>query len=169
MLIMSSREQIGCASSACMLIAFLVCTFLIGGTAAKIAMVLYSVIVGLGLAMCVISLINIKSVSMATGIVDDPSTGRRKVDIGRYDQFIEDYDNRYSGIYLVTFLFQMAWVAALVFAEYYIILAAFLASLVASETAKYRMYQCMKKNKMAWGAAAFIPEIQNFFNKDKEE
>lgn len=140
-----------------------------GGLAAIIALGVWLFLVMIVMISVVGILIDPKSKSMDIGITRDEN-GEGSPNTAAWDEYIVDYDNRYKSSTLwASILLQMALLV--VFIHYGQLYAAviFIISMVLCEAARYRMYRCIKKNKLGWGAAAFVVGIQNFLKDIVED
>jgi len=148
------------------IVLWLVCAFClltIGGKAATVVIVLYSIIAGFSFLGILYQAISPRSASMGIGIVVE--NGKKTMKFENYDKATSMYENRLSTwLFWASTCLSLGWAVIFLSAGVNFLAYAVAILFVVSEIAKYRIYKCTKKNKTAWGAAMYINEIQNLFN-----
>ena len=156
------------SSTIALLITCAICILLIGGTIAVIAVVLYCIMIAIGLLGILANIFNPETSGMQVGLVKEPDS-KLTIDINRYDEFIRLYENRIFSIWFwLSIPVALSWPIVFLtggFAKTAYASAIFFAL---GEIAKYQIYRTIKKNKDSWGTAAYINEINNFFNGKKK-
>ena len=153
----------------CIAILIMVICLKTGGLAATIALGVWLLAVIVTLVGTVSILIDPKSQSMDIGITRD-KTGKGSPNVAAWDEYIVEYDNRYKNLSLwLLILIQMILFTAFIHYGYLYAAIIFVVSMALYEAARYRMYKCIKKNKLGWGAAGFIIGIQDFMKDISKE
>ena len=144
------------------------CILKIGGTTAIVAVVIYYVAIGLGSITTLEQLFNPTKHGMGMGVVLEPD-GRKGIDLELYDKFVFVYEYRFSNIWFwMAIPIILTWPAIFLVGGFPIAAYIYFAMIIVSEIANYRVYKTIKENKTIWGAAAYINEINNFFNGKKK-
>lgn len=146
----------------CIAILIMAVCLQIGGLAAIIALSMWLLLVMIVLIGVVRILINPKNKSMDIGIARDEN-GKGHPNAAAWDEYIIDYDNRGKNPSLwISLLIQMALLATFINYGHLYAAVIFVVSMVLCEAARYRMYRCIKKNKLGWAAASFVVEVRDF-------
>lgn len=149
--------------------AAILCILKIGGLTATIAVIIYCILLGLTIIGILEQMFNPKAVGKRLGIKTDLKTGKASIDMSRYDQFIDRYEHRFSNIWFwLDIPIAMSWIVIFLVGGFPIISYMTPGVYMCSEIGRYRIYKIVKDNKTAWGAAAYVNEIQNFFGKKRE-
>ncbi len=153
----------------CIAILIMVICLKTGGLVATIALGVWLLAVMVVLVGAVSILIDPKSKSIDIGITRD-KTGKGSPNVAAWDEYIVEYDNRYKSLSLwLSILVQMVLLSAFIHYGYLYAAIIFVVSMTLCEAAKYRIYKCIKKNKLGWGAAGFIIGIQDFMKDISKE
>ena len=152
------------------IILWITCAFFlltVGGKAGTVVIVLYSILAGLAFLGALCQAISPKFVSMGVGIVIE--NGKKTMKLENYDEAMSMYENRLSTwLFWLSTCITMGWVALFLSAGVNFLVYTVIVLFVVGEIAKYRIYNCIKKNKDFWGAAMYINEIQNFFGEHEK-
>lgn len=142
-----------------------VCILKIGGPASIVVIIVYctmTFILSLGVLA---QIAKPGDVGMQMGIVRG-SDNSPTIDLKIYDEYTYEYEHRMSSIWFWVFApLALAWPIVFLMGGFTKIAYISLASIVFAEIGKYRVYKAIKDNKQTWGAAAYINEIRNFFDK----
>ena len=145
-----------------------VCILEIGGMVGMAVIVLYCIMLFIFCLTVITHILHPKLIGMQIGIIKGPD-GNATIDLKLYDQYTYTYEHRLSLIWFWLFIpLTLAWPIIFLFAGFTKLAYIALASIISSEIGKYRVYRAIKENKTAWGGAAYINEIRNFFNKGKK-
>ena len=145
------------------------CILKIGGLVATIFVSIYCILLGLTAIGILEQLFNSKAVGMKLGMALDPKTGLASLNMGRYDQFIETYEHRFSSMWFwLDIPITMGWVIIFICGGYSLIAYISIAIYMGTEVGRYEVYKAVKKNKDGWGAAMYVNEISNFVEKKEE-
>ncbi|KKM79890.1 hypothetical protein LCGC14_1345330 [marine sediment metagenome] len=153
----------------CIAILIMIVCMQIGGLISAIALGIWFAILMLALIDLIRTTINPKFKSMGIGIIVDEN-GKRQLNPTAWDECIIAYENRWKSlVFWLSLLIQMTWLAALLHYGHLYVAIIFVISLAITEVTSYRVYKCIKKNKLGWGAAGFIIGIQDFMKDISKE
>lgn len=141
----------------------------IGGFVAIIALGMWLLLVMVVLIGVVGMLIDPKIKGMDIGITRDEN-GRGSPNVTAWDEYITEYDNRYKSLALwLAVLLQMILFAIFIHYGYLYAAIIFVTSMILCEAARYRIYKCIKKNKLSWGVASVIVGMQDLHKEIVED
>ena len=140
------------------------CLLTISGKAATVVIVGCSILAGLSFLGALLQAVSPKSTAMGIGVV--MVNGKKAPRHKNYDVAVAMYENRLSTwLFWLSTCLTLSWVALFLLAGVNFLAYTVIILFVISEIAKYRIYNCIKKNKDAWGAAMYLCDIQNFFKE----
>ena len=145
------------------------CILKISGLTATIVVIIYCILLGLTILGIFEQIFKSEAVGMRLGMALDPKTGKVSLDMGRYDQFIETYEHRFSNIWFwLDIPVTMAWVIIFLAGGFSTVAYISIAVYMGLEIGRYEVYKAIKKNKDGWGAAMYISEVRDFVKKKEE-
>ena len=151
-----------------MLLVMIVC-LQIGGITSIIAVSIWLLIFILATVSLISTAIDPKNKSIELGITVDEN-GKRQPSPTAWDKYMVSYENRWkSPLFWLSQLIQLAWLAAFLHYGYLYAAIILVTSAALAEAARWRIYKCIKKNKLGWGAAGFIIGMQDFMKDISKE
>ena len=128
-----------------------VCLIEVGGTAATIALVIYSLLLVVGLIGSVSQIIWPKDIAIQLGseVVD----GKKIIKIEKYGEYLSTFDNRYLTIkYWISLIIILLWLILFLAAGLEILALISLTAVLIDEVGKHKVCNHMRKNKDIWSA-----------------